>query len=175
MSPITCCCFLLLSSAALSIHFCCLQEYHERFGPVPPVELNDVFFGLHALLLSLLLAGQCLFYKRATTQRLSSPTVLALGLAAAAAGGFAAVLFLQGEGDAPFTWLDLCYMCSFVKMGVTLVKYIPQVCGDGVSTGAAANTSHVVDCCSGLDVEVWFKMVLMMSAFHPRIISRMSA
>ncbi|KAF6260869.1 PQ loop repeat-domain-containing protein [Scenedesmus sp. NREL 46B-D3] len=103
------------------------KEYHQRFGPVAPVELNDVFFGLHALVLSLLLAGQCLFYKRAPQQRLSSPTVLALGLAAAAAGGFAAILFLQAEGDAPFTWLDLCYMCSFVKMGVTLVKYIPQV------------------------------------------------
>jgi hypothetical protein len=53
--------------------------------------------------------------------------MLALGLAAAAAGGFAGVLFVHGEGEAPFTWLDLCYMCSFVKMGVTLVKYIPQV------------------------------------------------
>lgn len=105
----------------------CLQEYHSRFGPVNPVELNDVFFGLHALLLSLLLAGQCLFYKRAPQQRLSSPTLLALGLAGMAAGGFAGMLWLRGEGQAPFTWLDLCYMCSFVKMGVTLVKYIPQV------------------------------------------------
>ncbi|WIA14683.1 hypothetical protein OEZ85_003181 [Tetradesmus obliquus] len=103
------------------------QEYHSRFGPVNPVELNDVFFGLHALLLSLLLAGQCLFYKRAPQQRLSSPTLLALGLAGMAAGGFAGMLWLRGEGQAPFTWLDLCYMCSFVKMGVTLVKYIPQV------------------------------------------------
>lgn len=111
------------------------------------MELNDVFFGLHALLLSLLLAGQCLFYKRAPQQRLSSPTMLALALAAAAAGAFAAVLFLQGEGDAPFTWLDLCYMCSFVKMGVTLVKYIPQVCGGRVLHAGGAAAGHVVDCC----------------------------
>jgi cystinosin len=32
-----------------------------------------------------------------------------------------------GEGEAPWTWLDLSYFCSFIKMGVTLVKYIPQV------------------------------------------------
>lgn len=103
------------------------QEYHARFGPVNPVELNDVFFGLHALLLSLLMAMQCLLYKRTPQQRVSLPTSLTLLAAAATALGFAGYLALTGEGGVPLTWLDLCYMCSFFKMGITLIKYIPQV------------------------------------------------
>ncbi|KAF8065882.1 cystinosin [Scenedesmus sp. PABB004] len=103
-------------------------EYRERFGETIPVELNDVVFGLHALLMSLVMAWQCAFYKRGPAQRVSAPTALALAASGVAGAGYAARLLVMGEsGDAPWTWLDFCYFCSLIKMAVTLVKYIPQV------------------------------------------------
>lgn len=99
------------------------QEYKQRFDTSTiPVELNDVLFGIHALLLSLTLAVQCIIYPKSHTQRVSIGTSLGLSLTTVIGVGYAVVLAVQGEQAAPWTWLDLCYYCSFVKMGVTLVK-----------------------------------------------------
>lgn len=103
-------------------------EYSKRFDTADiPVELNDVVFGVHALLASCALAVQCLLYPRAAHQRVARSTWLGLSGALAAAGGLAGYLAVTGEARPPLTWLDLCYFCSFIKMGVTLIKYVPQV------------------------------------------------
>lgn len=103
-------------------------EYKQRFHTISiPVELNDVLFGIHALLLSIALAVQCVVYPRAPTQKVSIGTSLGLSITTILGLAYVGTLAVRGEHDAPWTWLDLCYYCSFVKMGVTLVKYIPQV------------------------------------------------
>uniref|UniRef100_A0A383VDK0 Cystinosin n=1 Tax=Tetradesmus obliquus TaxID=3088 RepID=A0A383VDK0_TETOB len=105
------------------------QEYAARFsqGTGAPVELNDVFFAVHAFMLSLLMALQCSCYERGS-QRVHFGTWLGLGLALGAAAAAALHMQLHGEGpEYRLTWLDLAYYCSYVKMGVTLIKFVPQV------------------------------------------------
>ncbi len=46
--------------------------------------------------------------------------VLTVGLA-----GLVASVAIFGEHK-PLTWLNVVYVFSFVKMGITFVKYIPQ-------------------------------------------------
>ncbi|WIA42831.1 hypothetical protein OEZ86_008759 [Tetradesmus obliquus] len=105
------------------------QEYAARFGQGTgaPVELNDVFFAVHAFMLSLLMALQCSCYQRGS-QRVHFGTWLGLGLPLGAAAAAALHMQLHGEGpEYRLTWLDLAYYCSYVKMGVTLIKFVPQV------------------------------------------------
>lgn len=83
-------------------------EYMQRFGTTDvPVELNDVVFGLHALIMSLVLAIQCVVYPKHDTQSVSLGTTLGISGATAAAGTMAIYLAVAGEAAWPFTWLDL--------------------------------------------------------------------
>lgn len=80
----------------------------QRFGTTDiPVELNDVVFGLHALVMSSVLAVQCLIYEKHHTQAVSLGTSIGMGAAVVTSGALAAALAIKGEGSAPFTWLDL--------------------------------------------------------------------
>jgi hypothetical protein len=84
------------------------QEYRLRFGtPDIPVELNDVVFGLHALVMSCVLALQCIVYPKHDTQRVSIGTSISMAVAAATGLGLASYLVVSGEGRPPMTWLDL--------------------------------------------------------------------
>lgn len=103
------------------------QEYAARFGGVLPVELNDVLFGLHALLLSSVTALQAAVYRKGPGQRVSILTVTAIIGVAGAAAAAVGVLLVRGEGAPPATWLDLAYAASAIKMAVSLCKYVPQV------------------------------------------------
>lgn len=83
-------------------------EYRMRFGTNDiPVELNDVIFGLHALIMSLVLALQCVVYPKHETQTVSLSTSLGMGAGASAAAVMAVLLAVKGEGSPPMTWLDL--------------------------------------------------------------------
>ncbi|KTG44054.1 hypothetical protein cypCar_00008011 [Cyprinus carpio] len=68
-----------------------IQEEFLKKDPngVIPVDANDVFFSLHAVLLTLVYVCQCAIYEK-------------------------------------ISWLDYLYYFSYIKLGVTLVKYIPQ-------------------------------------------------
>jgi len=99
-----------------------IQELYFEKNPksLIQVQLNDVIFGLHAVLISLAVAAQCLIFERAG-QRISRTC---LGLTAGA------ILFLTVSLVLTLTnvidWLTYLYFFSYVKLGVTLVKYIPQ-------------------------------------------------
>jgi len=84
------------------------QEYILRFSTTDiPVELNDVVFGVHALIMSSVLAVQCIIYPKHDTQRVSLGTSLGMAVSATSGMALAAYLAVAGEGEAPFTWLDL--------------------------------------------------------------------
>jgi cystinosin len=84
------------------------QEYMGRFGTRDiPVELNDVLFGLHALIMSSVLAVQCLVYPKHDTQAVALSTSISIGAALATAGGLVVALAVTGESRLPYTWLDL--------------------------------------------------------------------
>ncbi|KAI2659454.1 Cystinosin [Labeo rohita] len=99
-----------------------IQEEFLKKDPngVIPVDANDVFFSLHALLLTLVYVCQCAMYERGG-QKVSKVAIglLAIGWTFAFVSLFVAVA-------QKISWLDYLYYFSYIKLGVTLVKYIPQ-------------------------------------------------
>ncbi|XP_041086995.1 cystinosin-like [Polyodon spathula] len=97
------------------------EEFLKRSpNGVNPVEANDVFFSLHAVVLTLVGICQCCLYERGE-QRVSK---VAIGLLVIAWVFAFSALFAAVTGT--ITWLDYLYYFSYIKLGVTLVKYIPQ-------------------------------------------------
>ncbi|XP_062308709.1 cystinosin [Osmerus eperlanus] len=87
---------------------------------VNPVDSNDVFFSLHAVLLTLVYVGQCATYEKGG-QKVSK---VAIGLLVI--GWTFALITLFVALANKISWLEYLYCFSYIKLGVTLVKYIPQ-------------------------------------------------
>lgn len=86
-----------------------------------PVLLNDIFFSVHAMIATTITITQCFFYDRGD-QRVS---ITARGIVVAF-GIFLLVAMILCFADV-LIWLDFLYYCSYVKLGITLIKYVPQV------------------------------------------------
>lgn len=99
-----------------------IQEEFLKKDPngVIPVDANDVFFSLHAVVLTLVYICQCAVYERGG-QKVSKVAIglLVIGWTFAFVSLFVAVA-------QKISWLDYLYYFSYIKLGVTLVKYIPQ-------------------------------------------------
>lgn len=83
--------------------------------------MNDIVFAVHAAFATIITIVQCFFYERAE-QRVSLTARVILGL-------FALFLFISiiiAATDV-IHWLDFLYYCSYVKLTITLIKYVPQV------------------------------------------------
>ncbi|XP_066552450.1 cystinosin isoform X2 [Amia ocellicauda] len=87
---------------------------------VNPVDANDVFFSLHAVVLTLVYICQCVIYERGG-QRVSKVAIALLVIAWA----FALFTLFVAVAN-KISWLQYLYYFSYIKLGVTLVKYIPQ-------------------------------------------------
>ncbi|XP_059472484.1 cystinosin homolog isoform X2 [Neocloeon triangulifer] len=98
------------------------QEYFEDHprGMIP-VLAQDIFFGLHAMFATIITIIQCFIYERGeqrvswTARGIMCIFALFLGISA----------IIAGASDL-LTWLDFLYFCSYVKLTITLIKYIPQ-------------------------------------------------
>lgn len=113
-----------------------LQYQRAHDGYLPAVHMNDVFFAIHAAVLTAVTLLQSLVYPqdRHPPHRL---TLASVGAALLGMVGYAAFLALaphidpsctnECSPDAWFTWLNLLYAFSMVKLVVSLVKYVPQV------------------------------------------------
>uniref|UniRef100_A0AAY5KG73 Cystinosin n=1 Tax=Esox lucius TaxID=8010 RepID=A0AAY5KG73_ESOLU len=99
-----------------------IKEEFVKNNPngVNPVDANDVFFSLHAVVLTLVYIYQCAIYERGG-QKVSwiATGLLVIGWTFALVTLFVAVA-------KKITWLEYLYYFSYIKLGVTLVKYIPQ-------------------------------------------------
>ncbi|EGZ09939.1 hypothetical protein PHYSODRAFT_318424 [Phytophthora sojae] len=97
------------------------QQYMRRHGGHHnAVELNDVFFSLHAVVMVNVWLAQCVIYPRGG-QTVSKPTILWTG-------GTVVVALLYGrQGGLGYQPLDLLYLLSYVKLITTLFKYLPQI------------------------------------------------
>ncbi|XP_055678378.1 cystinosin homolog isoform X2 [Lutzomyia longipalpis] len=96
-------------------------EYFERFPRgLNPVLVNDVVFSLHAAFATLVTIAQCFIYERGD-QRVS---MIARGIL----GIFLVVVIVCAilAGTNVFHWLDFLYACSYIKLTITLIKYVPQ-------------------------------------------------
>jgi cystinosin len=102
-----------------------IQEmYKERHGGSEnTVQSNDVAFAVHAFVLSTLTLLQIAYYNgiRAIIPNRVIGWVM-MGILATILAYMAVVGFLHKS-----TWLDFLYLLSYMKIFVTLIKYIPQV------------------------------------------------
>ncbi|KAM4548175.1 cystinosin isoform 1-T1 [Odontesthes bonariensis] len=97
------------------------EEFLKRNpNGINPVNANDVFFSLHAVLLCVIYIGQALVYERGS-QKVSWTALflLLIGWAFALISLFLAIA-------KQITWLDYLYYFSYIKLAVTIVKYVPQ-------------------------------------------------
>ncbi len=85
------------------------------------VALADVAFAFHAVICVSIVIWQCLVYDRGS-QRVSRPVVAACVACVGSETVYVVVCAIRGRG-----WLDFVYFLSYVKLFVTLTKYIPQV------------------------------------------------
>ncbi|CAG9784867.1 unnamed protein product [Diatraea saccharalis] len=97
------------------------NEYFSRHPRgLNPVQLNDVFFSLHAAFATLITITQCFIYER-EDQRVSNAGRGVLGLF----GGIVVITACLGAASV-VEWLDFLYYCSYIKLAITLIKYVPQ-------------------------------------------------
>ncbi|KAL4436346.1 hypothetical protein ABPG77_009908 [Micractinium sp. CCAP 211/92] len=115
-------------------------------GMMPAVHANDVFFALHAAVVTAITLMQCMLYDRGG-QKVSWLAGLGTGGAVATIAAYLAAVIGAaaqggggGGGPSPpggmgravpcgniLSWLSFLYFLSYIKLGVSLVKYIPQV------------------------------------------------
>lgn len=97
------------------------EDFLERNpNGINPVSANDVFFSLHALLLCLIYVFQAVAYEKGG-QRVSRT-----GCALLLIGWMFVLVSLLLAATGQISWLDYLYYFSYIKLAVTLVKYVPQ-------------------------------------------------
>ncbi|CAO0792640.1 unnamed protein product [Mucor circinelloides] len=85
------------------------------------VRFNDVMFASHALFISLFTLCQTFYYKRDSTQIISKiAKYFILTSLIGAIGMTFTVLYSYAM------WIDLLYYLSYIKLTISLIKYMPQ-------------------------------------------------
>ncbi|XP_034387223.1 cystinosin isoform X2 [Cyclopterus lumpus] len=87
---------------------------------INPVSANDVFFSLHAVLLCLVYISQAAVFERGG-QKVSRTAAFLLVI-----GWTFALISLSLAVAKQITLLDFLYYCSYIKLAVTVIKYVPQ-------------------------------------------------
>ncbi|XP_050401980.1 cystinosin isoform X2 [Patella vulgata] len=87
---------------------------------INPVQLNDVIFTIHAVFITIITISQCFIYER-DDQKISKICKVLVGIAIL----FSVVTLFVAVGG-KITWLTYLYYFSYIKLGVTLIKYVPQ-------------------------------------------------
>jgi cystinosin len=102
------------------------RQYQARHpeSQAIPVQFNDVAFAVHALLLSVITLLQIGYYDGIARCVPSLWTRVLIGLIGM---GLLVVAMLFALFPHPFTSLDGIYVLSYIKIGITCIKYIPQV------------------------------------------------
>ncbi|CAF1607058.1 unnamed protein product [Adineta ricciae] len=113
-------CYSIFNVCLYTSHDIQQQYYTKHPHGVLPVLLNDVVFSVHALIACLITAGQCVFFERGT-QRISYIARII---------GSILTVFLVVSSIVAFTnhlsMLTLLYFFSYVKLVITMIKYVPQ-------------------------------------------------
>ncbi|XP_058807870.1 cystinosin homolog isoform X2 [Phymastichus coffea] len=97
------------------------QEYFSRYPKgLNPVQVNDIFFALHAVIATIVTIFQCFIYETGS-QRVSTIARLIHGVFSS----FVLMSMILALYNT-IQWLDFLYYCSYVKLAITLIKYVPQ-------------------------------------------------
>ncbi|XP_024883700.1 cystinosin homolog isoform X3 [Temnothorax curvispinosus] len=97
------------------------NQYFDRYPKgLNPVQINDIFFSLHAVFATAVTVGQCFIYEIGN-QRVSTTARIIHGIFA-----IFILISLILSFVKTIQWLDFLYYCSYVKLSITLIKYVPQ-------------------------------------------------
>ncbi|KAJ8975950.1 hypothetical protein NQ317_010885 [Molorchus minor] len=97
------------------------EEYFNRYPRgLNPVQVNDIVFAVHAAAATLFTLFQCFIYERGE-QRVSITASSIMGIF-----GLCLIISIILSATNVIHWLDFLYICSYVKLTITLIKYIPQ-------------------------------------------------
>ncbi|KAK6617603.1 hypothetical protein RUM44_005191 [Polyplax serrata] len=97
------------------------RSYHRRHPhSINPVMMNDIVFSVHALLAVIATLIQCYLYEK-ENQKVSKFAKTLFVIYAVFLG---ANLVLSSTGV--LEPIDFLYYCSYVKLSITFIKYIPQ-------------------------------------------------
>lgn len=96
-------------------------EYFKRhpYG-VNPVQLNDVIFSVHAFVACCIQVFQCFIYDRGDQQISNTAKSIFSTI------GLVTIVMVILAAASVVPWLDFLYYLSYVKLFITLIKYIPQ-------------------------------------------------
>ncbi|XP_039295502.1 cystinosin homolog isoform X2 [Nilaparvata lugens] len=97
------------------------KEYFERHPTgTNPVQMNDIVFAVHATFATLFTIIQCFCYESGA-QRVSTTARSILFLFFLIITTTLGLTLFE-----KLAWLDFIYYCSYIKLTITLIKYIPQ-------------------------------------------------
>ncbi|KAI9790458.1 MAG: hypothetical protein M1816_005122 [Peltula sp. TS41687] len=124
----------LISTASFLYSPLIRDQYAARNpqAPKPTVRFNDFAFAAHAVIMSIFVYTQfwCWGFKRERSQRVSWPI---MGIFWGAIAGVLVIVALvmtrgrDGGRDAfGWAWIDVIYAVGYVKLLITVVKYVPQ-------------------------------------------------
>lgn len=103
------------------------QEYQDRNGGSPPdkVDLQDLLFGTHAALLTVLTILQILYYD-GRKQRMSMGCTLICSGMVGSMVIYAIVVASDHDHEYGRSWLDWVYYLSYIKIAISIMKGMPQ-------------------------------------------------
>lgn len=94
------------------------QEYaRTHSGRLPAVHANDLFFSIHASVITTLILVQCIIYDRAG-HKPSKTSVLGVSAVIIISVAWCMVIAASLEKS----WLPLLYFLSMIKLGISIVK-----------------------------------------------------
>ncbi|EDV22287.1 uncharacterized protein TRIADDRAFT_29291, partial [Trichoplax adhaerens] len=99
-----------------------IKMEYEKLHPygIIPVRGNDVFFAIHAAVITGFTIFQCFIYERGDQKLSWTATALVSG------SWLFAIISLIVAIAGKLSWLTYLYFLSYVKLGITLIKYVPQ-------------------------------------------------
>lgn len=102
------------------------KEYKERYGPNASISVqsNDVAFAIHAFCLASLTFFQIGYYNGFRGTQRPSQTNIVIVIVIVAAALIFPIFVVTTE---KLKWLDYLYMLSYVKVFISVIKYVPQV------------------------------------------------
>lgn len=96
------------------------EQYKAQYGSYPAVQSNDVFFGLHAVIATLVTLGQMAIYERGEQKVTKYGIFLLTGISLSAI--IAGIL----AGIGKISIITLLLTLSYLKLTISLTKYAPQ-------------------------------------------------
>jgi cystinosin len=102
------------------------DDYEARYGDKNTVDLNDVGFAVYAFLCCVLNAWQIYSYDRGS-QRVHPVTQAGIALVVAVMAIWLVIVAAGVRTTYVINTLDILYGLSMVKLGVSIIKYLPQI------------------------------------------------